>query len=206
MLQTQTVDKATLALLNHLMQLPIFSEFRLVGGTALALQYGHRKSIDLDLFGPTDFREIDFNKTLAPLGEVKINLNTTYIKTFLINQIKVDFVSYSYPWIDDCLIFDGIRLATDREIAGMKLNAITNRGTKKDFFDLFFLLKHFSLKEMITLFEQKYHDATPILALRSLCYFEDAENNPDPEMLENVSWEQVKTTIKKLHLEYMNGL
>ena len=107
MLQIKTVDQSTLALLKSLMELPCLSEYRLVGGTSLALQLGHRKSIDIDLFGATSFNEINLQDELKTLGEVHSLLTTKYIRTYTIESVKVDIVNYTYSWIDNMQLEDG---------------------------------------------------------------------------------------------------
>jgi len=116
----------------------------------LALQTGHRKSVDLDLFGEIDFGQIDTNLLFKEFEAVTILKRTENIHIFSINGIKVDFVNYSYRWIDDILCVEGIRLARTKDIAAMKLAAITGRGSKKDFVDLYFLLNYFSFNEMLS--------------------------------------------------------
>ena len=107
MLQIKTVEQSTLALLKSLMELPCLSEYRLVGGTSLALQLGHRKSIDIDLFGATSFNEINLQDELKTLGEVHSLLTTKYIRTYTIESVKVDIVNYTYSWIDNMQLEDG---------------------------------------------------------------------------------------------------
>jgi predicted nucleotidyltransferase component of viral defense system len=206
MLHLESIDDPTLALLRELMQRPSFSEFRLVGGTALALQYGHRKSIDLDLFGPTDFIEIDFQHELSTFATVTLLQNSKHIKSYVINDIKVDFVRYSYKWIGELLLIDTIRMADPTDIAAMKLSAITNRGTKKDFFDMYLLLKSFSLKNMLAFYHNKFADGNDFMVLKSITYFDDAEENEDPEILDGTTWQQVKQEILKAHQTFMDSL
>jgi predicted nucleotidyltransferase component of viral defense system len=153
-----------LGLLKKIRANNIFNNLRLVGGTALALQIGHRKSVDIDLFG-------------------KINLADDEI------------VKYPYPWIYDPIIEDNPVLAHILDIASMKLSAITNRGTKKDFIDIYFLLQNYTLKDILRLYEKKYPDGSVFFVLKSLVYFEDAENEPMPEMFTDISWEEVKNFI-----------
>lgn len=86
----------------------------------------------------------------------------------------------------------------------MKLSAITNRGTKKDFIDCYFLLQRFSLAEMIDFYRQKYSDSQLFTTLKSLTYFEDAENDPMPKMIQPVDWETVKSTICSKVSEYIH--
>jgi predicted nucleotidyltransferase component of viral defense system len=106
-------------------------------------------------------------------------------------------VNYNYHWLEDLIVEDGIRLAAIPDIAAMKLAAITGRGTKKDFVDLYFLLKEYRLKELIKLYKQKFTDASEYLLLKSLIYFEDAEKDPMPEMIVDVEWQEIKKSVRE---------
>lgn len=195
MLQYQVLDTGALDLLKKISSNALFSGYRLVGGTALALQFGHRKSIDLDFFGNAPIDEIDMVQTLTGFGTVNQTINSPRIKCFFINDIKVDIVHYPYDWLDAVITEDNIMLASAKDIAPMKLSAITNRGTKKDFVDLYLLLNYFSLNEMLILYHQKYPQNSDFFVLRSLTYFEDAEQNEDPEMLTEYNWQAIKEKI-----------
>jgi hypothetical protein len=120
---------------------------------------------------------------------------TENIHVYLVNEIKVDMINYHYPWLEGNFIIDGIRLADNKDIAAMKLAAITGRGTKKDFIDLYYLLKQFTLKEMLSFYESKYTDGSAFLVMKSLTYFEDADREQSPVMLQLLNWAEVKTTI-----------
>lgn len=202
MLHFETVDSPTLELLNKIMAEPLFSPLRLVGGTAMALQTGHRKSVDLDLFGALSFDETILTETVSSMGNIVWLNKLKNIKSLLVNGIKVDFVNYSYPWLSEPLNENNIRLASKKDIAAMKLSAITGRGAKKDFTDLYFLLKEFSLKKMVQLYEEKFADGSAFMVLKSLVYFEDAENDEMPEMLMPASWEMIKKTVTQHHRKY----
>ena len=202
MLHFETVDSPTLELLNKIMAEPLFSPLRLVGGTAMALQAGHRKSVDLDLFGALSLDETILTETVSSMGNIVWLNKLKNIKSLLVNGIKVDFVNYSYPWLSEPLNENNIRLASKKDIAAMKLSAITGRGAKKDFTDLYFLLKEFSLKKMVQLYEEKFADGSAFMVLKSLVYFEDAENDEMPEMLMPASWEMIKKTVTQHHRKY----
>ncbi|HEX4875653.1 MAG TPA: nucleotidyl transferase AbiEii/AbiGii toxin family protein [Chitinophagaceae bacterium] len=204
MLHFEAVDSPTLELLNKIMAEPLFSPLRLVGGTALALQKGHRKSVDLDLFGEFSVEEDVLTEAVSQMGRLTWLNKLKNIKSLLINGIKVDFVNYTYPWLSLPLNEGNIRLANEKDIAPMKLAAITGRGAKKDFTDLYFLLKDFTLSEMIELYEKKYSDGSAFLVLKSLIYFEDAEGDEMPQMLIPVSWKAIKQTIVDRHRQYTN--
>ncbi|GHV17649.1 hypothetical protein AGMMS49938_18530 [Fibrobacterales bacterium] len=198
MLQTNTVKNFTLVLLKEIQQLPLLKELRLVGGTALALQLGHRNSIDLDFFGKIDANHETIVVELNKLGhKVSSMQDSKIIHQFLVGKIKIDIVNYPYEWIDNSIEEDGVKMASLKDIAAMKLSAITNRGTKKDFIDIYTLLKHFTLKEMFTFYEEKYKDGSIFNVIRSLSYFEDAEENPMPKMFAKTDWKAVKAVIQK---------
>ena len=134
MLYYQTIQPDTLELLKRLMAEPLFEGTRLVGGTALALQFGHRSSIDIDLFGTIEEDTDLTTEVLNSIGPTVPGKCTPRIKSYRVNGIKTDFVRYDcYPWIDDAIIEDGLRLASPKDIAAMKMNAIQGRGTRKDF-------------------------------------------------------------------------
>lgn len=196
MLSIQTVYPNTLELLKSLASQPVLAQTRLVGGTALALQYGHRQSIDLDFFGilPEDKEElVEMTKRV---GNVLVTNRSKMILQTVINQIKVDFVDYSrYKWIDEPVMGDGFVLASDKDIAAMKVNAIIGRGTRKDFIDLYVLLQRYSLSEIMAFYKQKYPEFSEYRALLSMTYFEDAEMQDMPKMFIDTSWDTMKSTI-----------
>ena len=98
---------------------------------------------------------------------------------------------------------DKIRLAQLEDIAAMKLSAVTGRGTKKDFVDISFLLQHFSLNQMVEFYSRKYYDGSEFLVLKSLTYFADADQDPDPVMLRKMEWEDIKGRIVKTLEDYL---
>ena len=206
MLHYQTIESQTLELLNKLMQVEEFKALRLVGGTSLALQIGHRQSIDLDLFGKLEVDEIELSEILHKIGSTTLLKKTKNITIYLIDGIKVDIVNYPYKWLDEISTEDNIRLAGTRDIAAMKLAAITGRGTKKDFIDLFFLLQLYKLEEMLGFYNIKYYDASEILVLKSLTYFDDADAEEDLKMLKIINWTKVKDVITKHLKQYLNDL
>ena len=203
MLQYQTVEPKTLDLLNRISSLPLFSKHRLVGGTALALIFGHRLSIDLDFFStePLDHEEILFS--IKTIGKVEVVSKSKFINSFFINDVKVDFVSLPYMWIDDPILENPVKLASIKDIAAMKLAAITNRGSKKDFIDIALLIKEVGLDNMILCYREKYPDGMKMMVLRSLVYFEDAESQPDPVMLVDYNWSSIKQLILNATKKYI---
>ncbi len=206
MLHYETVGAQTLELLKSLLNAEAFKELRLVGGTALAMQIGHRKSIDLDLFGIMGADEFEIKKQLNQIGSVQWLKKTTNINILLIDGIKVDLVNYPYPWIRQVGVEEGFRLASLEDIGAMKLAAITGRGTKKDFIDLYFLLQKFSIADLVSFYKQKYADGSTFMVLKSLVYFGDADLDESPIMLKMIEWEFVKDSIKDLVENYVESL
>lgn len=196
MLSFRTIAPHTLELLKHLMATPYLQDCRLVGGTSLALQYGHRSSVDLDMFGDVPDDDLALLEIMENFGTVQGQKTSKYIKSFIVDNIKVDFVNYSrFPWLEEPIVEDGLRLASPKDIAAMKIFAIQNRGSKKDFIDMYFLLQHFSLEEILGFYSMKHPDYSMFRTRMSLTYFEDAEGDECPKMWENVEWETVKKTI-----------
>ena len=144
MLHLATLAPSTLGLLRRIQSQAAFADTRLVGGAALALHFGHRTSLDLDLFGSW--------KPLPPLELALSNCAARVMKTggedalqfFTVDDVKIDCVAYPYKWLRPAVVSDGIRLADIPDIAAMKLAAATNRGTRKDFVDVYFLLRKYS--------------------------------------------------------------
>ncbi len=195
MLHLETISSSTLQLIKDLQALPILSEMRLVGGTALALQIGHRKSIDIDLFGTTNCDSMELTDALNNIGEIQIIKNSTNINIYQINGVKVDIVNYRYNWLCPTITTEGINLAGIKDIAAMKIAAIIGRGSKKDFIDLAHILGHYNLNDILKFYESKYPDGSTFLALKSLSYFNDAENDPMPYMFSNLDWDMCKQKI-----------
>ena len=196
MLSFQTLYPNTLELLKTLAQTPILSNMRLVGGTALALQYAHRRSVDLDFLGQTTESVEELSDALKEcVGNLTLLSASKTIRVYNIWDIKVDIVNYSYPWIDEALKENGILLASPKDIAAMKVNAVMGRGTKKDFIDIYFLLQHYSFEQLMQFYLEKYADGSEYRALLSMTYFADADPQPMPYMFINVTWESIKEKI-----------
>lgn len=179
------------------MRLPALEGFLLVGGTSLSLQIGHRISIDLDLFSTEKF---DTEAMLDTLREhYQVDVSDKGIKTLnlRVNDVKVDILHYPYPILQAPVTIDGIRMISRQDICAMKLSAISSRAAKKDFFDLFFLFREFQFAEMLDFYREKYRTDDIFHVLKSVTYFVDADASPDPNCLEDISWEQVKNGIKR---------
>lgn len=198
MLHYETIIPETHSLLEKLSALPVLRDVRLVGGTALALQLGHRTSVDLDFFGRINADSEELRDILREVGRVEVASVSKNINIFWINGVKVDMVNYPYPWLDLPIVEDGVRLASLNDIAAMKVSAIVNRGTKKDFIDLYTLLQHFALDEILDMYSRKYSDGSLFIVMKSLTYFDDAETDPMPNVLNDTTWETVKDFLRKV--------
>ncbi len=178
------VKPATFKLIQQLQALPELREFYLVGGTALALQLGHRNSIDIDLFTKNDFTPESLLKFIQSAFSIQPSFATKNTLLSIINSIKVDFICHAYPLVLPPITEEGITFLSLQDIAAMKLNAISNSGKRlKDFIDVYFLLEHFSLKEMIEFYTIKYPRFNPLIALKAINYFEDIDPAIDPPKL-----------------------
>lgn len=181
---------------------PFFKESQayLAGGTGLAIHLGHRYSFDLDFFARKKFEEDLIIDLLDQSGRFK--LERRHWKTILgkFEDVKFSLFFLKYRLIaPSAIILRNINLASLEDIAAMKIAAISDRGTKRDFIDLFFLVKHFPLEKILKFYDQKYKNlaAQRTHILRSLVYFTDAEQDPMPEMIKTVDWEKVKEFFTK---------
>jgi predicted nucleotidyltransferase component of viral defense system len=195
MLFRETVSDQLLGILNACMQSPSFEGFALAGGTSLALRIGHRISIDVDLFGSGDVHALEKLELLTGLGETVVLKKSPNIRISSVQGIKVDVVNYNYPTIRPIETHENIRMHSLEDIGAMKLNAIAGRGSRKDFIDLFHLLKRFRLAEIVGFYLEKYADGNEFMVRKSLTYFEDAEREAMPRMLASESWEEIKQAI-----------
>lgn len=203
MLQLQTILPDTLELLKKLSAQPEMQGMRLVGGTSLALQYGHRQSVDLDFFGKHIVDQDEIVSMIERLGSYKLRNRTKNILQLIVNGVMVDIVDYSrYQWIDEPVCEEGLILASPKDIAALKINAIEGRGSRKDFIDIYLLLQHYTLEELLRLYSQKYPNHSIFRALLSLTYFDDAETEAMPKMFIPNSWNDIKAYIADVVRKY----
>jgi hypothetical protein len=185
------------ALLKKISEYEFIKKFYLAGGTALALQIGHRISVDFDFFCKHDIEIEELKKNIFNLGQIEIfqeKKNTLHCQ---INGIQISFITYKYNLLDELLNFENINLAGLKDIVCMKLSAISSRGCKKDFIDLYYLLNYMKLNKMLNLFKNKYGNlaVNEYQLKKSLLYFEDADREPMPVMNEKISWNTIKNKI-----------
>ena len=194
MLHYHAIPLAVKSLLLEISPLLLDSQYYLAGGTSLALRYGHRLSVDLDYFTGQPL-EKEFILSLLAEKITGISDQSSGAIQLLIEGIKVEFLRHDYPLLGEIETVDSIRMVSIKDAAAMKINAICNRGSKKDFFDLQVLLQTFSLQEMLNFYQKKYAVGHRFMAIRSLVWFDDADAEPDPESLDGVSWEAVKNQL-----------
>jgi predicted nucleotidyltransferase component of viral defense system len=187
-----------LSLLERLSSIEELNKFTLAGGTALALQIGHRISYDLDFFLQGDLSNEMILHAIENTGKLEIISQSPRILVLLMNNIKVDFIRHPYSSIESPVLEQNLRLSGLKDIAAMKLHAIAGRGRRRDFVDLYFLLKRFSLKEIIAFYSRRFFDGNELMVVRSLSFFDDAESDPDVVYVsETVSWDEIKHSIHK---------
>ncbi len=196
-LREDAVPAPLLELLQKLMQEDLLSPFCLVGGTALALRLGHRVSVDIDLFSDKAFDVQPITGMLRDTFFIQALETAQNTVRGEVGGIKLDIISHRYPTIGTPTTVDGIRMASLEDIAAMKLNAIANRGSKKDFWDYAELLTLFSRDEMLAFFAKKYSDENVWYVEKSLSYFDDAESEPSPRDLRGRIWGDVKKAVLK---------
>lgn len=165
------------------------------GGTAIALHLGHRQSVDLDWFTQSEFNE----KLWQMRWETKWNFNMqgrdwqTLVGE--IAGVKTSLFFYKYPLIGDLTLYNGLQIASLKDLAAMKVDAVTSRGTKRDFIDLYFLTKEYGPDLMLDFYDQKYGnlEERELLIRKALVYFKEADGDEMPHMLALVDWEKVKS-------------
>jgi len=194
MLKTEAVPVNLLNVLTDLQDKTSRAGFSLAGGTSLALRFGHRLSVDLDFFTGAGFDPASLAAQFG-IGPEAIIGQAEGTLQLRIEDVKIEFLRHAYPKLadDDCI--QGIHLWSMADVAAMKLNAIANRGSKKDFYDIATLLEVFPLESMLQFYREKYHPGSILMLIRSLAWFDDAEAEPDPRSLRNDSWEIIKGKI-----------
>lgn len=172
----------------------------MAGGSSLALQFGHRYSIDFDFFTEFEFDSGQINKKLNEIGKYIQENQTPKTMVGELNGVKLSLFHYPYSLIAKTIPYSGVALASPEDIVAMKLVAITDRGTKKDFIDLYMLArKIFSIDVMLQFYDRKYHilESNLLTLIKSFSYFENAEDSDMPTMIEKISWEEVRKFFEK---------
>ena len=201
MLQTSTVEGETYELLKKLMKDDFLSDFLLAGGTNLALQIGHRRSVDLDLFSYESFDAQELERYLHK------NYNFVTRRVFDVNtvlgyigDVKIDIVAHIYPLLNPPLVEDEIRLYSLQDIACMKLLAISDNGSRlKDFVDIAYLSTKMPLIEMLTCYQKKYNRPNFYHAVKGLAYFDDINFDVSIDLINSpFNWKKIEKRIRTM--------
>ena len=197
MLYKETIEPKTLELLIDLQKEPLLSTFNLVGGTALALHLGHRKSIDLDFFTSESFDLEEVKMMLIKKYDFKVSYSRSQTLKGFINGVKVDFIKFDYPHLHNCDIIDEVRIESVPDIIAMKLLSITDNGSRiKDFIDIAYLSSWFSLEEMLQFFIRKITKSNIMMPIKALTYFDDIDFNESIVMLNNnFDWDKIANRL-----------
>ena len=192
---TDTVSPETKRLLATLTKEQFVHKYYLAGGTILALHYGHRVSYDLDFFSQTPEEKHVIVDRLATLGKLYIKQNDPGTFNGILNEVKISFFVYPYPLLKQATQILGVNTADPLDCACMKLDAISSRGLRRDFYDLYIILHEYTLDKLLEAFQQKYAAAStdPFHLLRSLTYFADADTDESIHLLKPLEWRAVKT-------------
>jgi hypothetical protein len=196
---TKTLLPNTIRALKLVSNISIVKKSYLAGGTALAIQIGHRISVDLDFFTSQVFDEKTLSGELSRLPEYKETGTAWRTVWGKVTNTKFSLFYYQYPLIEKTILFEGIQMLSKKDIAAMKIHAMEDRGTKRDFIDLYFLTKEFTLEQMLAFYGQKYGTLEDHLysILRSMNYFVDADMDRMPEMLIKTDWGKVKEYFER---------
>ncbi len=205
----KALTKNTKSVLNALNNSAVVKDFYLAGGTALALYFGHRFSVDLDWFAEKFDYTPSFRRQLEKLG--KLGVDSESEKTFngTLNGVKISFFEYPYSLIVPKSNYkENVFLAGLPDITAMKMEAISSRGSYKDFIDIYFLLQKYSLEEMFKFVRKKFTnlDYNEAHLLKALTYFKDAKGTAMPQLIKQVSWQEVTSAIRRKVKTYLKNL
>jgi len=200
MLQTHTVEEKTLGLLKTLMRDEKLEQFHLVGGTALALYMGHRKSIDLDLFSQQSFDVKELEDYLIYTYNFRADRQSDATLIGNINFVKVDCIRYNYPLVAPITESEGIRMYSISDIAAMKLTAISQSGSRlKDFVDVAFLSTKMSLEDILSAFKIKFPNTSIISAVRGLTYYDDIDFSVEIDLIDGTfKWKNIEKRLREM--------
>lgn len=195
----KALSRQTFRAIERLGRAQVLPQAYLAGGTALALHLGHRESEDLDFFTDKAFNETILIEKLKRLGEFEVKESAwrTILGRFM--EVKFSIFYYQYPLLEQTIDFKDIKIASKQDIAAMKLQAIGDRGAKRDFIDLFFLGNELTLETVFDLYGQKFGklEERKYHLLRGLRYFEDAERDLLPVMYQPLDWQEVKRFFRQ---------
>ena len=207
MLQIKTVEPHTFSILEQMLQMPELVDFSLVGGTALSLLYGHRMSVDLDLFSDKPFENSNIIAAVKKKFKDKFVTEEKQVRFGIfgfIDDVKIDLVRHPHPLIRPLQTIDDIRMFSTEDIIAMKVQAILGRGKKKDFWDIAELLQHYTIPDFIQFHKEKYTTQNLLITVpQAITYFNDAEESEDPVSFKKQTWDKVKKFISSKVSDYL---
>ncbi|OGM15226.1 hypothetical protein A2985_03440 [Candidatus Woesebacteria bacterium RIFCSPLOWO2_01_FULL_43_11] len=169
------------------------------GGTAVALQLGHRRSADLDFFTAYEFIESQWEQKLAK--ELRFKLLKRDWQTLIgaCGEVKISLFGYKYPLIGKKERFFDMEVASLPDLAAMKLDTVISRGAKRDLIDIYFLAQKFGLDKLFEYYDKKYKNfqEREIMIKKALVYFEEAKDDEMPDMLVKTDWEEIKRWFRE---------
>jgi hypothetical protein len=186
------------------MHISELKDFALLGGTSLALRWGHRISEDIDLFSNQIFDELSVTEAITNYFSNTIVLaqEKQTVRLFIEN-VKVELIVPKKPYLYPIENIENIRFFSIPDAMAFKMNAIERRGSRKDFYDLNEALQYHSLEELINFYCQKFSSHNPIHLIKSIAYFVDADQEPEFKSFKKVNWEQIKQNILNHHKKYV---
>ncbi len=205
MLKTEAVGSATMELLRSLQGKEYMAGFNLVGGTALSLYWGHRTSIDIDLFSSFNFDTSALLENIQQDYRFQLFLTAENTLKGSIKGVKVDILAHRYPELNNPTEEDGMRLLSVPDIIAMKLNAVSTSGQRsKDFVDIYYALHKYEISSLISFYKKKYGQENETHIIKSLIYFDDVDLSDWPKLIYDtkLTWPHIKNFIETKVLDY----
>jgi hypothetical protein len=205
MLHPEAVETSILELIQKLQSKKYLHGFYLVGGTALALKMGYRKSVDIDLFSNFNFVSSQMLENIHQDFPFQLYYSDSNTLKGSIDNVKVDILAHRYKYIGEQQIVNGIIILSIQDIIAMKLNAIATIGQRsKDFIDIYYLLNEYDIASMLSFYKKKYNQQNEAIVLKSLIYFDDVDLSDWPVLIQNpeLKWANVKSRIEKEIIQY----
>ncbi|MBI2326390.1 nucleotidyl transferase AbiEii/AbiGii toxin family protein [Candidatus Collierbacteria bacterium] len=208
-LSLQILNKDQVSVANKLGFLS-YPPYYLGGGTALALQFGHRTSLDFDFYSQG---KLDVGKLLETIKgsfeKVEVESQSEDTLLVIVDGVRLSVFYYPYPLIDGLLEWEGKKMASLKDIAAMKVVAIVQRARQRDFIDMYYLIQKLKIEEIIKSVYKKYpwYEENNRILFTALTYFEEADSDPEAGKIavvdQSVTWEKVKASIKDSVSEYL---
>lgn len=208
MLHSEAVRSSTLELLKSLQHKEYLNGFYLVGGTALALYYGHRFSFDMDLFSNFAFNAEQLLENIQHDYSYQLFSTAKYTLKGHIGDINVDIIAHRYPYLQEPKTIEDISLLSEQDIVAMKLNAISISGQRtKDFIDIYYAFEHNTISDMLDFYKIKYNQQSATHVLKSLIYFDDIDLADWPILIRDpeLKWATVKKRIEKEVIQFVRN-